>query len=106
MLPGLQRQSAVRPKLEQAKTDAATPDRAIVLGDLVKETDPATVWERMTPDRRRAVVDMLVEIRIMPTGKGPRFDPKSVKVTWKTSPLAGVDGLPVRVRDGTGDPTT
>jgi site-specific DNA recombinase len=76
--------AAVRPKLDQAQTDAASPDRAKVLGDLVKATDPATVWERMTPDRRRAVVGMLVEIRIMPTRKGPPFDPKSVKITWKT----------------------
>jgi hypothetical protein len=76
--------AALRPKLDQAQSDAASPDRARVLGNLVKATDPATVWERMTPDRRRAIVDMLVEIRIMPTRTGPRFDPKSVKITWKT----------------------
>ncbi|OCB36463.1 serine recombinase [Mycobacterium malmoense] len=76
--------SAVRPKLDQAQMVAASPDRGRVLGDLVKAIDPATVWERMTPDQRRAVVDMLVEVRIVPTGKGPRFDPKSVKITWKT----------------------
>ncbi|MCV7401306.1 recombinase family protein [Mycobacterium fragae] len=76
--------AAVSPKLDQAQTDAASPDRDKVLGGLVRATHPATVWERMTPDRRRAVVDMLVEIRIMPTRKGPRFNPKSVKITWKT----------------------
>ncbi|OBG78680.1 recombinase family protein [Mycobacterium sp. E3305] len=76
--------AALRPKLDQAQTDAASPDRTRVLGGLVKTTDPATMWERMTPDQRRAVVDMLVKIRIMPTRKGPRFDPKSVEITWKT----------------------
>ena len=75
--------AAVRPKLDEAQTDAASPSRAKVLSDLVDATDPATVWERMTPERRRAVVDLLVEVRIMPTGKGPRFDPESVQVIWR-----------------------
>ena len=39
--------------------------------------------EQMTPHRRRAVVDLLVEVRIMPTGKGPRFAPESVRIDWK-----------------------
>lgn len=76
--------AALRPKLDAAQTDAASPSRAKVLGDLVAATDPATVWEAMTPHRRRAVVDLLLEVRIMPTGHGPRFDPESISITWKS----------------------
>ena len=76
--------AAVRPKLDEAQIAAASPSRARVLGDLVG-TDPAAVWEQMTPHRRRAVVDLLVEVRIMPTGKGPRFAPESVRIDWKSN---------------------
>jgi site-specific DNA recombinase len=72
--------AALRPKLEQAQTDAASPDRAKVLGDLVRTADPATVWEQMAPERRRAIVDLLVEVRIMPTRPGPGFDPESIRI--------------------------
>ena len=75
--------AAVRPKLDEAQVAAASPNRARVLGDLVDATDPAAVWEQLTPERRRAVVDLLVEVRIMPTGKGRRFDPEQVRVSWR-----------------------
>lgn len=74
--------ASVRPLLEAAQTEAATPSRAKVLGDLVTAKDPATVWEQMTPQRRRAVVDLLVKVRILRTTSGPRFDPDGVEVTW------------------------
>ncbi|WP_326546095.1 recombinase family protein [Mycolicibacterium sp. ND9-15] len=75
--------AAVRPKLDEAKLAAASPSRAKVLGDLVKSGDPAKVWAALTPQQRRAVVDLLVEVRILRTTSGPRFDPESVEITWK-----------------------
>lgn len=74
--------TSVRPLLEAAQTEASTPSRAKVLGDLVNAKDPVTVWEQLTPQRRRAVVDLLVRVRIMRTTSGPRFNPESVKIEW------------------------
>lgn len=75
--------AALRPRIDEAQTVAASPNRAKVLGDLVTASDPAIAWENMTPQRRRAVVDLLLDVRILPTGKGPRFDPESVELAWK-----------------------
>jgi site-specific DNA recombinase len=75
--------AAIKPKLEEAHTVAASPNRTKVLGDLVAAPDPATVWEELSPDQRRAVVALLVEVKIMPTHHGPPFDPEAIKITWK-----------------------
>ena len=75
--------ASLRPKIDAAQAVATSPDRAKVLGDLVGAEDPRTVWESMTPQRRRAVVDLLVGVRIMLTGKGPRFNPEAIEVNWK-----------------------
>jgi site-specific DNA recombinase len=75
--------AAIKPKLEEAQTVAASPNRTKVLGDLVAAPDPATVWEELSPDQRRAVVALLVEVKIMPTHHGPPFDPEAIKITWK-----------------------
>jgi DNA invertase Pin-like site-specific DNA recombinase len=74
--------AAVRPELEAAQSESVSPDRAKILGDLVTG-DPAKVWESMAPARRRAVVDLLTEVRILPTRSGPRFNPEAVTVAWK-----------------------
>ncbi|QZH68315.1 recombinase family protein [Mycolicibacterium farcinogenes] len=75
--------TALLPQIEEAQGIAATPDRAKVLRDLVTAPDPATVWEAMAPEQRRAVVDLLLVVRIMPTASGPKFNPDAVHVTWK-----------------------
>lgn len=75
--------AAVRPKLEEAQQAAASPDRTKVLGDLVTAEDPATVWAAMTQEQRRAVIDLLVEVRIMRTTSGPNYKPEAVKIQWK-----------------------
>jgi site-specific DNA recombinase len=76
--------AALRPKLDEAQTTAASPSRAKVLGELVESDDPAAMWEAMTPQRRRAVVDLLINVRIMHTRPGPKFVPESVEITWKS----------------------
>ncbi|MGV0785879.1 recombinase family protein [Mycolicibacterium sp. XJ2] len=75
--------SAVRPRLEELQARSSSPSRAKVLDDLLMAEDPPTVWDAMTPERRRAVVDMLVEVRIHPTRRGAGFDPGAIEVTWK-----------------------
>jgi site-specific DNA recombinase len=74
--------AAVKPKLEQAQAEAASPSRAKVLGDLVSR-DPTEVWGELSPNQRRAVVALLVEVTIMPTRHGPVFDPESVRIEWR-----------------------
>ena len=39
-----------------------------------------TRWETLTLDRRRAVIDRLITITVMPTRKGRGFDPKSIRL--------------------------
>jgi hypothetical protein len=77
--------AAVKPKLEEAQAEAASPSRAKVLGELVASRDPRQVWDELSPDQRRAVVTLLVEVKIMPTHHGPPFDPDAIKITWKTA---------------------
>jgi hypothetical protein len=77
--------AAVKPKLEQAQAEAASPSRVKVLGDLVASRDPRQVWEELSPDQRRAVVALLVDIKIMQTHHGPPFDPDAIKITWRTT---------------------
>jgi hypothetical protein len=77
--------AAIKPKLEKAQAEAASPSRAKVIGDLVASCDPREVWERISPDQRRAVVALLVDVKIMPTHHGPPFDPDAIKITWRRS---------------------
>jgi DNA invertase Pin-like site-specific DNA recombinase len=77
--------AAIKPKLEKAQAEAASPSRAKVIGDLVASRDPREVWERISPDQRRAVVALLVDVKIMPTHHGPPFDPDAIKITWRRS---------------------
>jgi site-specific DNA recombinase len=76
--------AAVRPKLAEAQTEAASPSRSKALGDLVSR-DPARMWEEISPDQRRAVVALLVDVKIMPTRHGPNFDPEAIRIKWKTA---------------------
>jgi DNA invertase Pin-like site-specific DNA recombinase len=75
--------TTIKPKLEEAQAEAASPSRAKVLGDLVISRDPAEVWEMLSADQRRAVAALLVNVTIMPTRHGAIFDPESVRIEWK-----------------------
>jgi site-specific DNA recombinase len=44
-----------------------------------------TIWNSLSLARKRAIVKLLTDITIKPSGRrGPGFDPDSVDVTWKT----------------------
>jgi DNA invertase Pin-like site-specific DNA recombinase len=59
---------------------AATPD----LAPLVTADDVGAVWDAFDVDRRRAVIEVLMDISIQPAGRGARtFDPETVTVEWK-----------------------
>lgn len=58
------------------------------LAGLVGVPDPGTVWAGLDVGRRRAVLDALMTVTVLPrTGKwgpdGRRFDPDGVRIEWK-----------------------
>jgi site-specific DNA recombinase len=75
--------AAIKPQIEKAQAEVASPDRTRVLGDLVS-LDPSEVWSVISPDQRRAAVALLLNVTILPTRRGPGFDPNAVQITWST----------------------
>ena len=71
----------LQPQIDAAKSEAASPDRDKALGELVR--DPEAVWEELTPERRRTVVGLLVDVTINPTHRGKVFDPEAIVITFK-----------------------
>lgn len=64
-----------------AAVDAALP--AAVPAELVG-ANARQVWDGLSMDVKRAVVDTLVSVVILPTGSGGVFDPDTVQVTWRS----------------------
>lgn len=75
----------IRTRLDEIDGLVAHTSRAPVLVDLVEAEDVRATWEAVGLDRRRAVVQTLMEVTILPGGGGYReFDPTKVQITWKT----------------------
>lgn len=56
-----------------------------VFEGLAGNPNAAAVWDGLDNDRRRAVVDALMEVTILPAARrGARFDPNTVAIRWKT----------------------
>jgi hypothetical protein len=74
--------SIEKPKL--ARIEAELRPAIVDLSDLATP-DIAKRWKDIPLERRRAVVDFLLDITLMPRGKDAprRFDPESVKAEWK-----------------------
>lgn len=73
----------LRPELEALEAASApAPDRARALAGLVGAQDVRAVWEALTPDKRRAVVKMLLAITIHPGRRGNVFSTKELELTW------------------------
>jgi site-specific DNA recombinase len=54
------------------------------LAAVVGAQDIQAVWDGLDLSRQRAIVDALMVVTIMPTKRGPIFDPASVDISWKT----------------------
>ncbi|TKV61336.1 recombinase family protein [Nakamurella flava] len=81
----LQRISAkLRPQIDHAKErmNAAmpTPGMAELAG-----VDAGSRWSVAPLEVRRAVIDALCTVTIMPAGPGKPFDPESVRIQWRSS---------------------
>ena len=58
--------------------------RVPVLGELVTSADVRATWEALDLDRRRAAVDTLMAVTLLPPGRGARtFDPETVRIEWR-----------------------
>jgi site-specific DNA recombinase len=88
---GTDRIRAQRAEIAAQLADAA---RGSVLAGVVDAGDPARVWAELDLDRRRAIVDTLLEVSILPARRGRRpgwargedyFDARSLAITPKTT---------------------
>lgn len=72
--------------LEAVQTRLADAGRVSVLGELLAAGDVRAVWDGLDLDRRRAVVDALLTVTLLPPGRGARrLDPETVRLDWRTS---------------------
>ena len=82
------RKSSARLKaeLEQIEAQVQAETKADVLAPLVHAPDVEAAWAACDLKRRRAVIEALMTITLLPPKRGRHaFDPDSVKVDWKSS---------------------
>ncbi|WP_346923070.1 recombinase family protein [Glutamicibacter creatinolyticus] len=68
-------------ELAAAALDAALPPA--VPAELIG-ANARQVWDGLSMDVKRAVLDALVAVTILPSGSGKAFDPDTVRITWKS----------------------
>jgi len=73
----------VRGDLHAVEARQPSTGRSEVLGELLLAGDVATAWGQVPRSRRRAVIDILMEVSVLPAGKGARFDPERIKFKWR-----------------------
>ncbi len=76
----------VTARLEQVEAALAEAGRASRLGPLLNAPDPGKAWLDADIDIRRAVLDTLATVTVLPgtLGRAP-FDPQTVRVEWKVA---------------------
>ncbi len=76
----------LRPRLEAAQARVRVVDSTPLLAGLAGTEDVAAVWDGLPLSRRRGVVDLLLEVRVLRTKPGARtFDPEAVVVRWRVT---------------------
>jgi DNA invertase Pin-like site-specific DNA recombinase len=71
----------IEAQLAELDAQLADAGRARVLGDLIGNGDG---YLALPTARRRQVIDLLMEVRILPPGRGTRtFRPESVQIEWR-----------------------
>jgi site-specific DNA recombinase len=74
----------LRPQLAQAEKRLRTVDSAPLLDGLAGTPAVCDLWAQLPLSRRRAVVALLLDIRLHRTRQGARiFDPVAVELRWK-----------------------
>ncbi|MGZ4531937.1 MAG: zinc ribbon domain-containing protein, partial [Mycobacteriaceae bacterium] len=89
---GLLTPDAVRVQAERLTADIEGLERQIMqatgadpLAQLVGTADVAQALDRMSLLDTREAIRALMTVRIMPAGKGIRFDPDQVQIEWRRS---------------------
>jgi len=77
------RRSRLTEKLANVEAQLRTASGRDPLVGLAGNPDAATVWEGLDLGRRRAVLDTLVTVTVLPAKRGRYFDPASVDIAWK-----------------------
>jgi site-specific DNA recombinase len=71
-------------RLERAEAEIVVATECNPLAGLVGAPDPAAVWGGLDIGRRRAVLDALMTVTVLPiTRPGPGFDPEAVRIEPK-----------------------
>lgn len=85
-LAGVRRESErLRAQIAESEAVLHNPARAEVLKPLVDADDVAKAWGHLDLDRKRAVIDLLMTVVILPVGQGNHreFDPHTVRIDWR-----------------------
>lgn len=81
-------------ELESTREQIAAVYNGTALAGVADAPDPGAAWLRADLDRRRAVLDALAAVTILPSGRGrpagwrpgeSYFRPESVRIKWKTT---------------------
>lgn len=84
--------SELRTRLDEAERRIAAETQASVLVGLVEAIDVAAVWDVLPLDRRRAVLQALLIVTVLPRSRrgrlpgGAYFDPSAVRFDWMGTP--------------------
>ncbi len=75
----------LREKIDACEQRLAAGSRDDVLRPLVEAADVGAMWSTLDTDRKRSVIDTLMTLTILPTGRGARtFKPETVEIGWKS----------------------
>lgn len=81
---GVREQSArLRGRLDEVERRRVAVDRPDALAAMVTAEDVRAAWEAAPLDARRQVVDALMAVTVLPAGRGARFAPEQVNITWR-----------------------
>jgi hypothetical protein len=68
-----QQVAALDAEIREAEGRLVDSGRADILGPLVNAKDVRAAWEAMDTDRQRAVISVLMTVRLLPPGRGVRL---------------------------------
>lgn len=78
----------IRDKLAEIAAEMAAAAAGSPLAGFADSDDVAAAWEAATVSRRKAVIDVLMRVTLLPAPRGRRpggqyFDPESVRIEWR-----------------------
>lgn len=90
----------LRARIEAVETRIGEAARGTALDGLAGAPDVAEVWAALPLDRRRAVVDALATVVVLPRERrgrlpgGGYFDPDAVSIEWKVTSVSSAESRP------------